>query len=133
MRACDLAHDCKAQAGTIGAAGHERLKQPLAKLLRYARPGITNAQAEPIVRTPRGKNDRAACRRVLDGIEHEVVQPAAHLVDVEMRGNWRTFSGRNAQCDALRGRELRMGFSDPPKQGGDIDIDQLGMISLSHW
>ena len=87
MRARNLAHDGKPEPGALGAPGHERLEQPIRDGRRHAGPSVANAQMQLVVLARRRKSDGTAGRRVLDGIENEIVETAADLINIEPGSN----------------------------------------------
>ena len=89
MRQCDLAHDRQTEPRPVGTAGDEGLEQ--AGTDRGIDPGtrVGDAKVQPhraVDRDPRGiEANLAAGRRVLQGVQQEVVEGAGDLRAVEMR------------------------------------------------
>src|SRR5436190_544665 len=106
MSARDLAHDGKPEPGAVGTAGHEGLEQAIRNARRHAGPGVANPQMQPLVLAHRGQRDRSAGGRALDGIEYQVIQPSADLLDVKSYDSRHIADSGRAELDALGGRQL---------------------------
>src|ERR1700730_9337826 len=108
MRTRNLAHDRKADPRAVRSSRHKRLEQAIPNGVWYSRPGIAHPQAKDAVILSGIERHRASCWRVLNTIEYQIVERAAHLVDIELRRLSSIGNGTNLEPNAIRSREFTM-------------------------
>jgi hypothetical protein len=132
MGARDLARDREPQSRAVGARGCERLKQPVANFRGHPWSRIADAKLKLTVVCGRGDGHYPARRRILHGVENQIVHGAANLIDIEFRRPWSSRNGNDPQVNAFGRRKLAMRLDRLFEKAGEIGFCRLRLTALRH-
>jgi hypothetical protein len=108
MGAGDIAHERQSQARSSTASGDEGVEQALADIERYAGPAVAHTKHECVIAVLRLHFDHASGRRILNGIENEIIKSTVYLFGIKARRGSRRRRWSYHELDTFAGGKLVM-------------------------